>query len=134
MKILKKTKKIFFVMTGSLSLGLGIIGIFLPVLPTTPFLLLSAACYYCGSPALHRWLLNHKYLGRYIRLFRDKKRIPLKTKVFALSMIWITITISVLFFIPIFFVKIIIVLIALTVSLYILFFERLTKQKEPAGK
>ena len=65
------------IILGTVSLALGIIGIFLPLLPTTPFLLLTAALYFRGSPRLYQWLLNHKCLGPYIRSFRENKAIPL---------------------------------------------------------
>ena len=61
------------IILGTVSLALGIIGIFLPLLPTTPFLLLTAALYFRGSPRLYQWLLNHKCLGPYIRSFRENK-------------------------------------------------------------
>ena len=60
---------------GFLSLALGVAGIFLPVLPTTPFLLLSAALFFRSSPRAYQWLLNHKLLGPYIRDFRESRAI-----------------------------------------------------------
>ena len=55
------------IVVGTLSLVLGIVGVFVPLLPTTPFLLLAAACYARGSERLYRWLVGHRYLGQYIR-------------------------------------------------------------------
>ena len=75
---------------GLLALGLGIMGIFLPVLPTTPFLLLSAALFLRSNRRLYDWLLNHPKLGPYIRNFREHKAIPLHTKVVSVSLVWIT--------------------------------------------
>lgn len=72
------------IILGTVSLALGIIGIFLPLLPTTPFLLLTAALYFRGSPRLYQWLLNHKCLGPYIRNFRENKAIPLRAKIISL--------------------------------------------------
>ena len=68
--------KIFYTVTGTISLVLGIIGIFVPLLPTTPFLLLSAAFYFRGSPRLYRWLIQQKQLGPYIKNFREYRAIP----------------------------------------------------------
>lgn len=75
---------------GLLSLGLGILGIFLPVLPTTPLLLLAAALFLRSNKALYDWLLNHPKLGPYIRNFMVNKSIPLKIKIISVSMVWIT--------------------------------------------
>lgn len=82
--------KLIYLSIGSLSLVLGIIGIFLPVLPTTPFLLLAAALFFRSSPRVYEWLLNHRYLGSYVRSFREDKAIPLRAKVIALSLLWLT--------------------------------------------
>ena len=75
---------------GLISLCLGVVGIFLPVLPTTPFLLLSAALFLKSSRPLYDWLLNHPRLGPYIRNFMEHKAIPLRVKVISVSMVWIT--------------------------------------------
>ncbi len=66
----------------------GIIGIFLPVLPTTPLLLLTAWCYYRGSDRLYQWLMSHPYLGRHIKNFRENKIIPRKVKSYTLALLW----------------------------------------------
>ena len=83
--------KILYIILGTLSLILGVIGIFVPLLPTTPFLLLTAGLYCKGSPRLYNWLLNQKHLGPYIRNFRENKAIPLRAKVISVSLVWITI-------------------------------------------
>lgn len=75
---------------GLISLGLGILGIFLPVLPTTPLLLLAAALFLRSNRKLYDWLLNHPKLGPYIRNFMVHKAIPLRIKVISVSMVWIT--------------------------------------------
>lgn len=75
---------------GLISLALGIVGIFLPVLPTTPFLLLSAALFLRSSRSLYDWLMNHPKLGPYISNFMLHKSIPLKVKIISVSMVWIT--------------------------------------------
>lgn len=75
---------------GLLSLGLGILGIFLPVLPTTPLLLLAAALFLRSSRPLYDWLMNHPKLGPYIRNFMEHKAIPLRIKIISVSMVWIT--------------------------------------------
>jgi len=91
----------------NLFLGLGIIGIFLPILPTTPFLLLAAACYARSSKRFYDWLIGNKWLGTYIRNYMEGKGIPLKVKVFTTSLLWITILFSVFLIIYDLWVKIV---------------------------
>ena len=83
--------KHLLVILGALSLGLGVAGIFLPLLPTTPLLLLAAWCFVRSSPRLYDWLLNHPRLGEYIRNFREYRAIPLRVKVVSVAMVWLTI-------------------------------------------
>lgn len=78
-------------MAGSLSLALGVAGIFVPLLPTTPFLLLSAALYMRSSPRLYDWLLRQPCLGAYIRDFRENRAIPLRAKVVSVVLVWLSI-------------------------------------------
>ncbi len=80
--------KTLFIVIGSICLVLGVIGIVVPLLPTTPFLLLSAALYMRSSPRLYERLLNSKYLGSYIRDYREHRAIPLKSKIIALIVLW----------------------------------------------
>ncbi len=79
------------VVAGSVSVALGIAGIFLPLLPTTPFLLLAAACYVRSSPRLYRWLMNHRWTGEYIRDYREKRGLPLRTKILTVLILWATV-------------------------------------------
>ena len=74
---------------------LGIIGIFLPIVPTTPFLLLAAACYARGSERLYNWLMTNKVFGQYIGNYREGKGIPLKVKILSISFLWVAIAVSI---------------------------------------
>ena len=80
--------KILLTILGLLSLTLGVIGIFVPLLPTTPFLLLATACFFRSSKSFYYKLINSKHLGQYIRDYRENKRIPLRAKVFSLTLLW----------------------------------------------
>ena len=113
-------KRGLFIVAGTIFLWLGGIGIFLPILPTTPFLLLSAACYYKGSERLHRWMLNNRWFGSYIRNYREGKGVPLIVKVFTIFLLWITILFSVFFILLISWIKIILIIIAIGVTIHIL--------------
>lgn len=87
--------KILYAILGLVSIALGIIGIFLPLLPTTPFLLLSAFLFARSSPRLYEWLMNHKVFGKYIRSYREDKSIPLNVKIGAILLLWLSILFSI---------------------------------------
>ena len=112
--------KILFVIAGTIFLLLGAIGILLPVVPTTPFLLLSAACYYKGSKRSHNWILNNKWFGHYIKNYTEGKGISLKAKIFTISLLWLTILYSIIFVINILIVQLILFIIAIGVSIHII--------------
>jgi len=122
-----KLVKILLVIIGLTSLGLGIIGIFLPLLPTTPFLILSAALFFRSSERLYNWLLNHKVLGTHLRNYLLHKSISLYTKISALLLLWITILSSIFFIIEKNLIKIVLLGIALAVSIHILSFKTTKK-------
>lgn len=94
------TVRTLVLIAGILSLVLGVIGIFLPLLPTTPFLLLTAFCFSRSSQTFHDKLMNNKYLGEPIRNWQRTRTIPLKAKKLAIIMIAISIGYSNLFIIP----------------------------------
>lgn len=83
--------KLLLAFFGVVSLALGVAGIFLPLLPTTPFLLLAAWLFVRSSPRLYDWLMSHPRLGEYIRNFREERAIPLRVKIVSVSLIWLTI-------------------------------------------
>ena len=88
--------KIIFLIVGSLSLGLGVLGVFIPGLPTTPFLLLTAAMYARSSDRLHKKLLENKYVGKYITNFERNKSMSLRVKLYSIGLMWIMISLSTL--------------------------------------
>lgn len=104
---------------GWISLVLGLIGILLPVVPTTPFLLLSAACFLRSSPRFYHWLVNHRLLGPYLRLYLDGKGIPRRAKIGIISILWLTMTPTALLIVQWRWLSVGLLLIALAVSLYI---------------
>jgi len=114
-----KWVRVVLIVGGTSSVAIGILGIFVPVLPTTPFLLLAAACYARSSQRFYDWLLNNKYFGNYIRNYRERKGIPLKGKALTLALLWATIGCSVVFAVEILFVRVLLILIAIGVSIHI---------------
>jgi uncharacterized membrane protein YbaN (DUF454 family) len=105
---------------GTITLILGIIGIVLPILPTTPFLLVTAAAYAKSSKKFYNWLMSNRILGMYIKNYKEGKGMPLKLKIFTISVLWITITISLVFLTNLFWLQIILIGIALVVSIHII--------------
>ena len=103
---------------GSISIALGVLGIFLPLLPTTPFLLLSAACYVRSSDKFYRWLISHPVLSKYILAYLNGEGIPRKAKCYTLLTMWLTMGVSA-FIVPLWQVQILLLCIALMVSTYI---------------
>ncbi len=112
--------KILLVTAGTICLALGAIGVVVPILPTTPFLLLAAACYCRSSERLYRWLLNNRLFGEYIRNYREGKGIPLKTKIAAVTVLWIAIVYSAFFVVDIIEVQLVLLVVAIAVSIHIM--------------
>ncbi|MFI3303194.1 MAG: YbaN family protein [Rikenellaceae bacterium] len=83
--------KLIFILLGCISLVLGVIGVVVPLLPTTPFLLLSAALFVKSSPKLYAWLIDNPILGSYIRNYREHKAIPRHAKYTSITLLWISI-------------------------------------------
>ena len=117
--------KYLLIILGSICLALGVIGIFLPLLPTTPFLLLAAALYVRSSDKLYQWLIHQKYLGNYIRNFREHRAIPLHAKIISISMVWITLTYCAIAIIEPIWLKALFFLLAIGVTWHILSYKTL---------
>ncbi len=114
-----KFKRGLLITAGSVSLSLGIIGIFVPVMPTTSFLLLAAACYVRSSRRLYVWLITNRYFGEYIRNYREKRGIPMKAKVTTISLLWIMISSSAIFAVDVLWVRIMLFGIAVGVTIHV---------------
>lgn len=121
---MKKTENIWIkrvlIFLGFLTLVLGVIGIFLPLLPTTPFLLLSAYFFSKSSDKFYNLLLSNKYIGKYITDFREGNGITRMTKISSLVTMWLAVGSSVIWFIPIMTIKILLMIVASAVTYYLL--------------
>jgi len=115
---------------GTIFLGLGLLGVFLPILPTTPFLLLAAACYARSSKRIYDWLIQNKWFGSYIKNYQEGKGIPLKVKILTISILWVTILLSAFSILQIFWVKILLIIIAFGVTIHILTMKTCKKNDE----
>ncbi|MDT8392030.1 MAG: YbaN family protein [Lentisphaeria bacterium] len=92
----QRVKRHLLVMAGVIALGLGVAGVVVPLLPTTPFLLLAAACFMRGSDRLYHWLTRNRWLGGYIRNYRTRHGMTPRAKVAALALLWIVMGYSIL--------------------------------------
>ena len=115
---------------GWISIVIGIIALFLPLVPTVPFLLLAAVCFSRSSEKFHNWLLEHRHLGPPIRDYLVHGGIPLRTKIMAIVMVWISFPASAFLFVQIFWLKVLLLAIATAVTLYLLSLPTVL----PAGK
>jgi uncharacterized membrane protein YbaN (DUF454 family) len=109
-----------YLISGFLLVVIGVIGIFLPILPTTIFLILASACFVKSSPQANEWLRNHKILGTYIKNYQDKSGLTIKAKVFNVALLWIMILSSAYFFTEELFIKLLLLAIAIGVTIHLL--------------
>ncbi len=117
MNVLAKT---LLITVGTVSVVLGCLGLFLPVLPTTPFLLLAAFCYARSSQRFYDWLLNSPVFGGYIRNYREGGGMTRRHKITTIAMLWLTMGCTVLFLVPLLWVKILLLAVASCVTFYLL--------------
>jgi len=117
---MKKILRGFLLVVGTLSLGLGIIGIILPLVPTTPLLLLAAYCYARSSERFYHWLLNNRWFGEYIKNYREGRGMPRREKILTLAILWLTIGFAAIFFAPVWWIKLILLAVACGVTTHIL--------------
>ncbi|MBD3649635.1 MAG: YbaN family protein [Pseudomonadales bacterium] len=113
-------KKIFFVTVGTLAVALGVIGVALPVLPTTPFLLVAAACYARSSERLYERLLADPVFGPYIREWREHRTIPRRAKFSAIGLIVLSFSLTIFLVLDNIYGQVSMALLAVAVSTWLL--------------
>ena len=132
---MKKSKYLLFrllwILLGSILVGIGTLGIFVPGLPTTVFMILAAACYIRSSEKLYNWLIKNKIFGKYIKDYREGRGMPKKAKIVTLSMITLFVGLAVIPFSPIaipnLFVRIAVIIVGILGFCYVKF--RVPSQK-----
>lgn len=117
---MKGLTRTLLIVSGTLCVALGILGMFLPVLPTTPFLLLAAICYARSSKRFYNWLMTNRWFGAYIRNYREGRGITLKQKVLTISLLWLTIGYAAWFVLSLWWVKLILFGIAIGVTVHLI--------------
>jgi uncharacterized membrane protein YbaN (DUF454 family) len=113
-------RRIVLLVVGALSLATGVIGMFIPVLPTTCFLLLAAWCFGRSSPRLHRWMHTNRWFGEYLSDYREGRGIPWRIKVGSLSVMWATIGLSVVFAVSSIWIRAGLLFIATAVTVHVI--------------
>ena len=122
-------KKYLLTVLGFLSLLTGIIGIFVPLLPTTVFLLLAAACFFRSSPRLYRWITGHRIFGSYIRIYREYHAVTRATKVAGVVSLWLLMAFSILFVASTWWLRLVLVAVAIGVTIHIALIRTLTAEQ-----
>lgn len=105
---------------GTIFLVLGIIGAALPIMPTAPFIIVSAACYAKGSEKMHQWLMNNRYFGKYLRDYAEKRGMAPRSKALSILCVWAGILFSAYFFVHILWAQIAMIGIAVAVTIHLL--------------
>lgn len=124
-----KITRTVLLIVGTICVALGSIGIIIPVLPTTPFLLLAAGCYVKASQRCYNWLMNHKLFGAFIKGYIEGSGVPVKSKLIAIAYLWIGISISIIM-LKTLWVQILLICIATAVTIHI----ALIKPKQKATR
>lgn len=119
---MRETKRIIYIILGSLFLILGAIGIFVPVLPTTPFWLLTAWFYLHSSEKLYNRAMDNRYFGSYVRNYMVDKAIPLRSKIISVSVMWLSAILTSVYLLEYLWMKILLILVSIGVTWHILSF------------
>lgn len=87
--------RLFFLISGWIFVGLAALGVIVPLLPTTPFLILAALCFYKSSQRFYAWLYTNRLFGKYLLDYREKKGVPVRVKIYTSLLMWVTLIISI---------------------------------------
>ena len=116
---MKGLTRTLLVLCGTLCVALAVVGMFLPVLPTTPLLLLAAVCYARSSRRFYHWLTTNRWFGEYVRNYREGRGIPLKQKALIILLLWLTIGYAACFVVSLWWLKLILFGIAVAVTIHV---------------
>lgn len=123
-----KAKKTLLFIAGWLALIIGVIGLLLPVMPTTPFVILAAVCFSYSSPRFYHWLRKAPYFGPYIENYKTKQGVPLASKLLILFFVWGGITVSTVLIARL-WATIVLTLVGLGVTIHILWLKTRPRQR-----
>lgn len=127
-------KKAILIFLGTLCVGLGVLGIFLPLMPTTVFLLMAAYCYSKSSDKFHTWLLNNRWLGSYIKTYKSGQGITLRQKATSITMLWASILFSIWMINGKLWVSILLAAIAIAITIHLLWIKTHRPETDPIAE
>ena len=119
---------------GSVAFGLGLVGIFIPLLPTTPFLLLAAGCWMRSSPRLHDWLLHHRWFGDYVRNYVEYRAVRPRARAVTLVLLWGVIGATAVLAVESWWVRALLGVVALGVTFHLLQLKTLRPDMQPSSQ
>ena len=131
---MNKIKRIALMAGGTVAVALGVAGLFLPVLPTTPFLLLAAVCFSRSSKRFYDWLLSNRWCGAYIRNYREGRGITRRQKAIAILFLWLTIGYTAGFAVSLGWVRLVLLGIAAAVTLHLLWIKTFLPPDSPSSE
>ena len=117
---MSKQKKYLFISLGIFFTAIGLVGIFIPILPTTPFLLAAEFFFARSSERFRNWLFSNRYFGPYLENYKNGQGMSLRDKAITISLLWLTIGASIVFFIDLLWIKILLALIAIGVTTHLI--------------
>jgi uncharacterized protein len=124
-------RKAILIFAGTVCVGLGVLGMFLPLMPTTVFLLMAAYCYSRSSEKFHNWLLSNRFFGNYIRNYKSGKGITTRQKITTILTLWVSIGASIWLINARFWATLLLVLIAGGVTLHLILLKTHRPETEP---
>lgn len=124
-------RKAILIFAGTMCLALGVLGMFLPLLPTTVFLLMAAYCYSRSSERFHTWLLNNRFCGSYISNYKSGKGISIRQKISTIAILWASISFSIWMLSAGFWLTLLLVAIAVGVSLHLILLKNYRPETAP---
>ncbi|MGB7201194.1 MAG: YbaN family protein [Pyrinomonadaceae bacterium] len=116
-------RKAILIFLGTVCVGLGLLGIFLPLMPTTVFLLMAAYCYSHSSERFHKWLMTNKLFGKYISDYKSGKGISLRQKISTIAILWASIGFSIWYVAGSFWVTLLLAAVAVGVTVHLLWLK-----------
>jgi len=119
------------VWAGFVCVGLGVAGVFVPLLPTTPFLLLAAACFARGSDRCHRWLMTNRWVGSYVRNYMEHRATTVATKVGSIMMLWCFLSLAAVFFTESWVIRSLLLLVAIGVTVHLVSLKTIGREAAP---